>query len=480
MILRLSKRSERSDAMLEELRVASFCAFHCLQGRHAARVAPTVLESSFYDDFHDPDNTSTHHTLNTHHPTVMPTAIVTGATGMIGRAIVDALGKDPKTWPTVYAFSRSQRLEWPANVQGHQFDLQADAQEMAKELGDIKPEYIFFTAYLAQDTEEAATKVNGAMLENFLTALEMSGASRSVKRILLTTGAKQYGLHLGVPKQPMEETDPWLSDPDRPPNFYYAQQKILAQKAEERGWDWVVTYPNDVIGVAKGNFMNLVTSIGLYCAVTKELGQELVFPGSPDFYTRFDCFTSSVLHAQFNLWAALEAKEKVANQAFNIHNGDVESWQNLWLKLAKKFGLQIPETMFTKDEQTGHMSKESGSVMELHPTPPVTEFASSMGLKDTEYTAQSRVEAKVDLVKWSKRSDVKEAWERLVKRDGLEHDAFEKATWSFLGFVLGRNYDIVISMSKARKAGWTGYVDSWDCLDACLDELVREKVLPKF
>lgn len=221
----------------------------------------------------------------------------------------------------------------------------------------------------------------------------------------------------------------------------YAQQKILAQKGTEQGWDWVVTYPNDVIGVAKGNFMNLVTSVGLYCAVTKELGQKLVWPGSPDFYTKFDCFSSSALHAQFNLWAALESKGKVSNQAFNIHNGDVESWQNLWPKLAKKFGLKIPQTMFTEDEQAGIMSKDTGSVLELHPTPPITEFATSMGLKDTKYTAQSRVEAKIDLVRWSQRSDVKEAWGRLAKREGLEHDAFEKATWSFLGFVLGRNFE---------------------------------------
>ena len=47
-------------------------------------------------------------------------------------------------------------------------------------------------------------------------------------------------------------------------------------------------------------------------------------------------------------------------------------------------------------------------------------------------------------------------WEKLQAREGLEKDAFEKATWGFLGFVLGRNYNVVISMSKARKYGWTG------------------------
>ena len=411
----------------------------------------------------------------------MPTALVTGATGILGREIVSALGKDTKQWSKVYALSRSQKIEWPSNVEHKHLDLQASAKDMAKELEGVKPEYIFFAAYLAQDTEEDATKVNGAMLENFLDALEITGASKTLKRVILTTGAKQYGVHLGNVKQPMEESDSWLTDSDRPPNFYYKQQNTLKEKAEKQGWDWVVTYPNDVIGVAKGNFMNLATTLGLYCAVTKELGEDLMWPGSPDFYTKFDCFTYSRLHADFNLWAALQEGPEVSNQAFNVVNGDVESWQNMWPKLAKKFGLKVPESMFTKDEEQGKVDeKGAGSVMELMERPPLTEFASERGLKDTKYVKQSRVEAKIDMTKWSQRSDVKKAWETLADKLDLEKEAFEKATWGFLTFVFGRNYDIVISMNKARKAGWTGHQDTWEALDRTLDELVAEKVLPRF
>lgn len=123
----------------------------------------------------------------------MPSALVTGATGILGREIVLALGQDKQTWPTVYALSRSQSLQWPENVKQKQLDLTASAQEMAKELGDVQPDYIFFTAYLQKDSEEENTKVNGAMLENFLEALKITGASEKVKRVILTCGAKQYG-----------------------------------------------------------------------------------------------------------------------------------------------------------------------------------------------------------------------------------------------------------------------------------------------
>lgn len=164
------------------------------------------------------------------------------------------------------------------------------------------------------------------MLRNFLDALDITGAPRKLKRVVLTTGAKQHAVHLGAPKNPMEESDPWIEGPDRPPNFYYYQQRILAEKAKASKYDWVVTYPNDVIGVAKGNFMNLATSLGMYASVSKELDGTLVFPGSELFYQYFDCFTYSRLHASFNLWAALE--QKASNQAFNVMNGDTESWQN--------------------------------------------------------------------------------------------------------------------------------------------------------
>ena len=47
-------------------------------------------------------------------------------------------------------------------------------------------------------------------------------------------------------------------------------------------------------------------------------------------------------------------------------------------------------------------------------------------------------------------------WEKLHAREGLEKDAFEKATWGFLELVLGRNYNMDFSVSKAREYRWTG------------------------
>ena len=325
-------------------------------------------------------------------------------------------------------------------------DLTQDAESMAKQLSGIEAEYVFFAAYLQKNSEQENWDVNGAMLKNFLDALEITGASKKLKRVILTTGAKQYGVHLGPVKQPMEESDPWIDGPGRPPNFYYNQQRILADAAKKGSWEWVVTYPNDVIGVAKGNFMNLASSLGLYAAISKEIDGNLIFPGSEAFYSMFDSFTDSRLHAQFNLWAALEPK--CANEAFNVVNGDTECWQNMWPKLAKRFSCHIPRNQF----KVG-VGEDPGSVVELAEKPPIADHAAKIGLEGN--VPRGRVEQKIDLIKWSKRDDVQKTWTKLCERDGLEKDAVENATWGFLGFVLGRSYNLVISMSKARKLGWT-------------------------
>jgi nucleoside-diphosphate-sugar epimerase len=101
------------------------------------------------------------------------------------------------------------------------------------------------------------------------------------------------------------------------------------------------------------------------------MGQGLVFPGSDRFYVGFDSFTYSRLHAQFCEWAALEPK--AGNQAFNMVNGDVESWQNLWPKVAKRFGVKIPESQFAEPPTAGSQTK-------LQDNPPLSVQAKEAGL----------------------------------------------------------------------------------------------------
>lgn len=152
--------------------------------------------------------------------------------------------------------------------------------------------------------------------------------------------------------------------------------------------------------------MNLSLALALYATVTKELGQDLVFPDSPEFYTKFDCFTSSKLHAQFCAWTALEPK--AANEAFNVINGDTESWQNMWPNVASHFGLKAKPNQFSS---TTNLESSSAT---LHEKPPVSTLAPTLGLANHALTQPSKVEQQIDPTKWPQRDDVKEAWKRVA------------------------------------------------------------------
>ncbi|KAK4185736.1 Iridoid synthase [Podospora australis] len=402
----------------------------------------------------------------------MSSAIVLGATGILGREIVKQLSSNQLKWNKIYALSRSKKDEYPSHVVHSHIDLLTSAEDMAKDLKDVEGEYVFFAAYMQQDSEEENCKVNGDMLSNFLRALTLTNAVSKIKRILLVTGCKQYGVHLGQPKNPMLETDPWLRDSSLwPPNFYHRQQDILREFCENNpGVEWTVTYPNDVIGFANGNFMNLAEGLGIYAAVSKELGENLTFPGSETFYNKFDSFTSSKLHAEFCEWAVTEPK--AANQAFNVVNGDVQSWQDMWPRLAQRFGMKVEPEQFA-DSKKSDLANQT----ELPTPPPISLLEAEAGLKGR--IKPSALEQRISLAKWAKQEKVKQAWEKLAEREGLQKDALEKGTWAFVDFVLGRNFDIVVSMSKAREAGWTGYADTWKSLSDVFGELEAAGVLPK-
>lgn len=157
----------------------------------------------------------------------------------------------------------------------------------------------------------------------------------------------------------------------------------------------------------------------------------------------------------------------------------------MWSKLAHRFDCVIPPDQFVQPAPLP-------SLMTLSDLPPLLDYANSAGLVGR--VGPGAVDQRVDLVRWAQRREVQKAWESVALREGLDKSAFEKATWQFSGFVLGKNYDLVISMSKARKLGWTGYVfenrplvseltpvplsycDSWDAFNEVFDELEKEKI----
>ncbi|GFF53302.1 uncharacterized protein C757.02c [Aspergillus lentulus] len=409
----------------------------------------------------------------------MPSAIVTGATGITGNAIVRLLCEDTR-FEKIYSLSRRNLGGENAKIQHATVDLCGSAEDMARNLKDISAEYVFFCAYLPQDDPAELSRVNGLMLSNFIQALQINGAIKKLKRFVLTCGFKHYGVHLGNCKQPLAEDDPLIEGNQGgttwPPNFYYEQQRILKEAAARGQWEWIVTLPQDVLGYARGNFMNEATALGLYCAVSKALpGSELPFPGCKANYFAFNCWTSANLHAKFCLWAA--TAPNAGNNIFNVMNGDTESFQNLWPRLAARFGCKVPNPMFphggTPDTQ-GFGKYEATTVRKPN-RHPLAVHADKIGVPADDTPS---LFLQVDPEKWAKRKDVNEAWAKLRDKYNLDQSGWDRATWDFLTFALGRDWSCVATMSKARRLGWDGYADTWEELEDTFRVLEEEGILP--
>lgn len=135
--------------------------------------------------------------------------------------------------------------------------------------------------------------------------------------------------------------------------------------------------------------------------------------------------------------------------------------------------MKIPADQFGKSLQD---KEQDERVVPLIEHPPVQDYAEDIGLGPVR---RGEVRMRIDLLSWAALGEVREAWERVAEREGLRRDSFEQATWFFLNFVLGRNYDVVISMNKARRFGFLDWEDSWEALSECLDHLGRDGVLPR-
>jgi nucleoside-diphosphate-sugar epimerase len=175
--------------------------------------------------------------------------------------------------------------------------------------------------------------LNTDVLVNLVERVE--AGSRSLEHVNLVEGSKWYGSHLGPYKTPAKEDD----SRHMPPNFCYDQQDFLEQRQKGKRWSWSAVRPRAIYGFSVGSPMNLSLVIAVYAAISKALKLPLSFPGKPGAYrTLYQCSDSALL-ARAIEWMATEPK--CANQAFNITNGDLIRWENLWPKLAGFFDMEL-------------------------------------------------------------------------------------------------------------------------------------------
>jgi nucleoside-diphosphate-sugar epimerase len=236
-------------------------------------------------------------------------------------------------------------------------------------------------------------------------------------------GYKVYGAHLGPFKTPARETDAG----HMPPEFNVDQQAHLERRQIGKAWSWSAIRPSVVCGFALGNPMNLAMVIAVYAAISKELGLPLRFPGKPGAYDSLLEMTDAGLLAKATVWAATE--ERCANQAFNINNGDLFRWSELWPKIADFFELAVA------------------------PTLPMS----------------------LDVVM----ADKAALWDDMVARYSLGPNPYAAvSSWSFGDFVFSWDYDMFADGSKARRFGFHEFVGTEAMFLGIFEDLRKRRVIP--
>ncbi|ASO20506.1 nucleoside-diphosphate-sugar epimerase [Actinoalloteichus hoggarensis] len=345
-------------------------------------------------------------------------ALVVGANGVIGGGLVEHL-LELGDWQVVGLSRRGGRCA--DRLRHVRVDL-LDTEETRSTLAGLTDvTHIFYAAYQDRPSWSALVPPNLAMLTNVVDAIEP--VARGLEHVSLMQGYKVYGAHLGPFKTPARETDAG----HMPPEFNVDQQQFLQRRAEGRNWSWSAIRPSVVSGVAVGNPMNLAMAIAVYATLSRELGLPLRFPGSPGAYDSLLEMTDSGLLAKATVWAATDPG--CTGQAFNIGNGDLFRWSELWPKIAGYFDLEA--------------------------APPLP-----MSLAEVM-------------------ADKEPLWDAIVSREGLAPNSYAAvSSWSFADAVFSWDYDMFGDGSKARRHGFHEYVQTDQMLFDVFTRLRTRRVIP--
>lgn len=258
--------------------------------------------------------------------------LVAGATGLVGFA---AMKHFAERGFKVTALSRRKPFETfgAAHIPLDLTDRAACAEAMSG-LGDVT-RVVYAALYekpglVAGWLEADQIETNKRMLENLFDPLEK--AAKGLRHVSVLQGTKAYGAHVRPLTVPAREN---RSEMKEQPNFYWEQEEYIRGKQQGRDWSWTIFRPQIIFGFSLGAAMNLIPAIGVYGALLKEEGKPLSFPGGAS--SILEAVDADLL-AHAISWAG--SRDGASNGIFNVTNGDVFVWKNVWSAIADALGME--------------------------------------------------------------------------------------------------------------------------------------------
>jgi len=359
------------------------------------------------------------------------TVLIAGASGLVGAAAVEKFLNEG--WEVIAASRRKPEIDSTRPFTHLALDLQDPAACKAAAQGFEKVTHVIYTAVFELPglvpgwSEKRQMDTNLQMLQNLLEPL--LAAAKGLKHVSLLQGTKAYGVHLHPIRIPARERFPR----DQHENFYWLQEDYLKAKSAAAGFAFSIWRPQLIVGPNYGVVMNLPPIIGVYSAICKELGRPFAFPGgAPWVWEAVD--TNVVADALF--WGA-EA-EAARGETFNLTNGEVFEWRDIWPAMAETLGV------------------------EQGPDQPT----SMVAFLDEHRPVWDRVVAKYGL--------------RPLTIDDIVGESHHYADFCFAYGATASPPPAFVSTVKIKKAGFCGVADTEETFCRWLRKLQERKILPTY
>lgn len=355
--------------------------------------------------------------------------VVAGASGLVGTAAVEAFAA--AGWDVVGLSRREPEVADGVRFTHVPVDL-TDRTEAGRALRGLDgvTHLVYAAAFEMPDlvsgwSDPAQMDMNRRMLDHVLAPLVAGG---SLRHVTLMQGTKAYGVHLHPIPIPARERAP-RDDHD---NFYWHHEDLLRAEADRAGFGWTVLRPVQVVGPAYGVGYCMPPVIGAFAALCAEEGLPFGFPGGTIHPVRQ--VADSRLVGRALVWAA--TSPAAAGEHFNLTNGEVFSWHELWPLFAEVMGVPCAEP---RPRSLGE---------ELPRLAPV--------------------------------------WDRIVTRHGLRPLTLEQVLGQshlYADYTLGHGLTAtpppaLVSTVKVKQAGFTAVCDTEETFRHALTTLVRRRVLP--
>ena len=260
--------------------------------------------------------------------------VVAGATGLVGYAALKHFGRQAGV--EVVALSRRRPDDtFGATWQSLDLSDAAACTAFAAAHGDAT-HLVYAALYerpglVAGWREDEQIRINDQMLRNLLGPLEQRAAN--LRHVALLQGTKAYGVHVRPLVVPAREN---RSEMHEQPNFYWNQERYVRGLQQGKAWSWSILRPVLIVGDSVGSAMNVIPALGVYAAMMRRAGKRrLDYPGGVG---RVAQAVDTDLLARAIAWSGESAKAR--NEIFNVTNGDVFVWPNVWPAIADALGFE--------------------------------------------------------------------------------------------------------------------------------------------